>query len=79
MKYIKYIFIDEKSMMSLKMLSFLDQRLRQIRPDQANVAFAGFGLVIWGDYFQLPPVRALALYNNGLNLKGEHAVQGQVL
>ena len=78
MRHIKALFIDEKSMMSLQILSLLDQRLRQIFP-HSNQPFGGLHIVLWGDFFQLPPVKALALFNDSPDLRGEHDVAGQAL
>jgi ATP-dependent exoDNAse (exonuclease V) alpha subunit len=72
------LIIDEKSMMSLQALSFLDQRLRQIFPRE-DLPFGGIDIGLWGDYFQLPPVRATALYNDSRNLKNQYDIAGQAL
>lgn len=73
------LIIDEKSMLSLTTLAYLDQRLRSIFPRSSN-PFGGVDVGIWGDFFQLPPVRARALYNNSLPKDlNINDVQGQAL
>ena len=72
------LIIDEKSMMSLMLLSFLDQRLRQIFTARQNDEFGGVDIILCGDFFQLPPVASNALYNN-LPLKNTYDVSGQTL
>lgn len=58
------LIIDEKSMVSLTLLAFLDQRLREIFPHESDINFGGIDITLWGDFFQLPPVIAQALYHN---------------
>ena len=61
---IKYIIIDEKSMVSLRQLTWIHRRLCEIIPGGANDgAFAGVNIIIVGDFFQLPPVGDKSLYN----------------
>lgn len=49
-------------MIGLRMLSAIDQRLREIRPQYSNVLFGGVSVILFGDFCQLPPVLDLALY-----------------
>jgi len=78
LKDLTHLIIDEKSMMSLLILSFLDQRLRQIFAENADQPFGGIDVSLWGDFFQLPPVRATALYNDS-HLFNQYDVAGQAL
>jgi ATP-dependent DNA helicase PIF1 len=61
---IKYIIVDEKSMVSLRQLTWIHRRLCEIMPSGADdEAFAGVNIILVGDFFQLPPVRDNSLYN----------------
>jgi ATP-dependent DNA helicase PIF1 len=71
------LIIDEKSMLSLSVLAFLDQRLRQIFP-RVDMPFGGIDIGLWGDFFQLPPVKAKALYNDEA-LSNQYDILGQAL
>jgi ATP-dependent DNA helicase PIF1 len=74
---IRFVIIDEKSMIDLKMLSIVDDRLRQIFPDRADQAFGGLNILLCGDFFQLPPVSGRALFSRAV--KGPEALKGQTL
>jgi ATP-dependent DNA helicase PIF1 len=78
-KNIRFLVIDEKSMIDLKMLSLIDDRLRLIFPD-TDQAFGGLNILLCGDFFQLPPVSGRPLYTSrptGIEaLKGQGLYQG---
>lgn len=76
LKHLTHLVVDEKSMMSLANLFFLDQRLKQIKVN--DEPFGGVDISLWGDFFQLPPVLARALYDNS-SLKDETSLAGQQL
>lgn len=59
---VKYLVIDEKSMLGLRMLGWVDRRLREIFPEQRDEFFGGISIILIGDFFQLPPVRQKPLY-----------------
>jgi len=48
-------------MVSLKLFSWIDQRLREIFPRRQDEVFGGMRVLIIGDFFQLPPVMAKPL------------------
>jgi ATP-dependent DNA helicase PIF1 len=75
-QYIRFLVIDEKSMIDLKMLSLIDDRLRMIFPD-TDQAFGGLNILLCGDFFQLPPVNGRPLYT--IRPTGLIAVKGQGL
>jgi ATP-dependent DNA helicase PIF1 len=52
---VRMLIIDEVSMMGIRMLSWVEKRLRQIlnRPEEL---FGGAHVILVGDLFQLPPV-----------------------
>src|SRR5581483_2048114 len=74
---IKYIIIDEKSMVGRKMLALIDMRLCQAFPEQQDQLFGGRSVILIGDFGQLPPVFDDPMYvqtlqrdllsNNGMN------------
>ena len=59
----RFLIIDEKSMLGLKQLHWIDARLREIFPHRAEEPFAGINIIMLGDFCQLPPVGEKALYN----------------
>ena len=59
---VRYVIIDEMSMVGRKMLGQIDRRLRQAFPHNAQEVFGGCSLMLFGDFGQLPPVMDLPLY-----------------
>lgn len=59
---ISYLVIDEKSMLGLKPLAWIDQRLREVFPERRDEYFGGLSVILIGDFFQLPPVLNKPLY-----------------
>jgi ATP-dependent DNA helicase PIF1 len=74
---VRFVIIDEKSMIDLKMLSIIDDRLRLIFPDRADQPFGGVNVLLCGDFFQLPPVNGRPLY--ATRATGPIATKGQGL
>ena len=74
---VRFLVIDEKSMIDLKTLSIIDDRLRLIFPDRSDQAFGGLNVLLCGDFFQLPPVTGRPLYMT--RPTGPIAVKGQGL
>jgi hypothetical protein len=74
---VRFIIIDEKSMIDLKTLSIIDDRLRLIFPDNSDQAFGGLNVLLCGDFFQLPPVNGRPLY--ATRPTGPIAIKGQGL
>ncbi|KAM4061451.1 PIF1-like helicase [Hirsutella rhossiliensis] len=62
LKDIQYLIIDEKSMLGLRMLSWIDDRLREAFPHRNEEFFGGLNILLVGDFFQLPPVLQKPLY-----------------
>ena len=54
MSDVKYIFIDEVSMVGTSMINFVHQRLQHISGTSKD--FGGYNVVFIGDLFQLKPV-----------------------
>ena len=62
LKNTRFLFIDEMSMVGLKLLYAIDARLRQIFPHNSDEPFGGLTVVLFGDFGQLPPVMDTPLY-----------------
>ena len=62
MSTIKYIIVDEMSMVGRKVFGQIDCRLRQAFPHHAQEVFGGCSILLFGDFGQLPPVMDLPLY-----------------
>ena len=62
MSAIKYIIIDEMSMVGRKLFGQINRRLRQAFPHHAQEVFGGCSILLFGDFGQLPPVMDLPLY-----------------
>jgi len=58
----RFLIIDEKSMVDLKTLSLIDDRLRAILPAFSHLPFGGLNILLCGDFFQLPPVGGRPLF-----------------
>ncbi|KAJ3455383.1 hypothetical protein MRS44_013983 [Fusarium solani] len=63
LRHVKYLVIDEKSMLGLEQLGRIDSRLRQAFPQRSLEFFGGVSVLLVGDFFQLPPVRQKPLYS----------------
>ena len=61
MNGVRYIIIDEMSMVGRKMFGQVDKRLRQAFPQNANSVFGHCSCILFGDFGQLPPVMDLFL------------------
>jgi ATP-dependent DNA helicase PIF1 len=62
LQHCEYLIIDEKSMIGVAMLGCVDQRLRQAFPEYNLEPFGGISIILFGDFFQLPPVLQKPLY-----------------
>jgi len=58
----KYLIIDEMSMIGRKIFGQIDRRLRQIFPQNAHELLGGCSCILLGDFGQLPPVMDLPIY-----------------
>ena len=59
---VKYLIIDEMSMVGRKAFGQVDRRLRQAFPHHSQEVFGGCSCLLFGDFVQLPPVMDLPLY-----------------
>lgn len=58
----RFLIINEKSMIDIKTLSLIDDRLRAILPGSSDLPFGGINVLLCGDFFQIPPVRGQPFY-----------------
>ena len=63
-KEVKYLIIDEMSMVGRKLFGQVDSRLRQAFPHAADQVLGGCSCLLFGDFGQLPPVMDLPLYSS---------------
>lgn len=61
---VKYLIIDEISMVGRKMFAKIDSRLRQAFPHKSDEAFGGCSSILVGDFGQLPPIMDLPIYSS---------------
>lgn len=59
------IVIDEISMVSSEMFSFISRRLSEIKKNNSNVS-GGCNIIVIGDFFQLRPVKGSFCFKNML-------------
>lgn len=64
LKDIRYIIIDEKSMIGLHLFGQIDACCREANPHCRDIPFGGINIIVIGDFAQLPPVFAKPLYYN---------------
>ncbi|KAK2778767.1 hypothetical protein FQN52_002682 [Onygenales sp. PD_12] len=63
-KDVHYLLIDEKSMVGLYQLSWVDQACCYIFPER-DTRFGGLSVILCGDFYQLPSVFQTAPFYNG--------------
>ena len=64
---LKLIIIDEISMVSNMGLLHIHQRLKEIFVTPNSELFAGISVLVFGDFFQLPPIRSATTFSNYKN------------
>ena len=64
MKDLKYLIIDEMSMLSLVNMFWLDIRLKEAT-GKKDTLFGGVSVIMLGDFAQLPPVGGKSLWHRG--------------
>ena len=66
LKDVHVIIIDEVSMVSYQLFSFVHRRLMEIKGvEDDSIFFGGVSVIAVGDFYQLPPVRDSFLFQNG--------------
>ncbi len=73
----RFLIINEKSIVDIKSLSLIDDRLRVIFPYRSDESFGGINILLYSDFFQLPPVGGQAMFSTAV--KGPEAIKGQQL
>jgi hypothetical protein len=62
LQHLRYLFIDEKSMIGANTLSRIHNRLSIAFPAYADVPFGGRSIILIGDFAQLPPIGEIPMY-----------------
>ncbi|XP_065826022.1 uncharacterized protein [Oscarella lobularis] len=75
---VRYLIIDEMSMVGRHQLSLIHRRLCQALPQGACESFGGISLIFFGDMGQLPPVGDSPLYRSAAT-EGSATNQGRQL
>ncbi|KAI8710625.1 ATP-dependent DNA helicase [Fusarium sp. LHS14.1] len=78
LRHVRYLVIDEKSMLRLEQLGRIDSRLRQAFPQRSLEFFGGVSVLLVGDFLQLPPVRHKPLYSTASTGLSSLERRGQV-
>ncbi|XP_074603973.1 uncharacterized protein LOC141857379 [Brevipalpus obovatus] len=63
MRQLKFVIIDEMSMIGARLLNVVERRLREIKPG-VDEPFGGLFIYLFGDFRQLPPVKDSPLYSS---------------
>ena len=66
LKDMRFIIIDEASMLCLNLFFKVDMRLKEPKQCSSAVPFGGLCVYLVGDWSQLPPVCDRSLYNLSL-------------
>jgi ATP-dependent DNA helicase PIF1 len=75
MENVRFVIIDEMSMVGAELFRFIEMRCREATCVQA--LFGGLMVYLFGDFRQLPPVAVVSLYSSGVSSPLE--LQGQLL
>ena len=63
------VIIDEISFLGPEMFAQIDNRLRQLL-SKPEIPYGGLSIAVWGDFFQLSPVKAKSLFASTWKLFG---------
>jgi hypothetical protein len=72
---VHFLIIDEMSMIGLRLLQSIDTRLRQIVPRNQHKVFGGITVILFGDFYQLPPVGDRQLYRHEITPETHPRIQ----
>lgn len=73
---VKFLILDEHSMVSARLLSFMEKRMHEIHPNCSEQLFAGIFVYFFGDVRQLVPVAELPMYMNPTNVNSPEPLYG---
>ena len=62
-QFCRFLIIDEKSIINTKTLTVIDERLRAIFSVKSDLPFSGLNVLLYGDFYQLPPVGGRPLFS----------------
>lgn len=65
-KDVKFLFIDEISLVSYKVLTMIDARLKELKSNTG--LFGGLNVLVFGDLLQLPPVNGNPIFKQDRNV-----------
>ena len=74
LKEVEVVLIDEFTMLSARILGYMDNRLRQFKNKNQN--FGGMKIVLVGDPLQLPPTIVKALWETNSESENIHEKNG---
>ena len=63
-RHVKYLIIDEMSMVGLSLLARLNRIVQTAKHTNTDAPFAGVNIIFFGDYLQYSPVLDKALYQS---------------
>lgn len=75
-EHVKYIILDEMSMVGLRKFGMIDARLRQAFPKDSNRPLGGCSFIMFGDFGQINPVGDIPLYTQ--SVKGALQLAGSI-
>lgn len=73
---VKFLIIDEHSMISARILSFIEKRVHEIHPNEPDQLFPGLFVYFFGDIRQLVPVLDLPMYIDPTNITNPELLYG---
>ena len=79
LRHLRYLFIDEKSMIGANTLSRIHNRLSVAFPAYADVPFGGRSVILIGDFAQLPPIGEIPMYATAPKFPKVQTLQGITL
>ncbi|SRR6266699_1705762 len=65
LRTLKYLVVDEKSIIGLRLLANVDSRLRQTFFYSSSEVFGGINVILIGDFYQFPPIKQRPFYYPG--------------
>jgi len=77
-KDVKYLILDEMSMISTKMLGIINERLKQAFPEKSSEPFGNLSILMLGDFGQIPPVIGHPLYSSSSNNTDGYVTLGRL-